>query len=174
MSWRALQWLLRALLAAELLVSVGATVLLLAAPSTGHEPFTMRSGSMDPQVPVGSVAIVRAEGAKDVRVGDVIGFRLPNGAPVVHRVIGVVESEEGPAFRTKGDANPQSDAALISASAVVGRLAWVIPGLGVLLALLQTPIGIVSLISVAGSLVTAIWVLDELQLTRLPLTEARA
>jgi hypothetical protein len=45
----------------------------------------------------------------------------------------------------------------------VGRVDVSLPLLGFLLAMLGMPIGVVAIISVAGTLLTAIWLLEELE-----------
>jgi hypothetical protein len=74
-----------------------------------------------------------------------------------------VAGEAGRFLETRGDANPDPDPSLVPEDAVVGEVSLVLPLLGFLLALLGMPIGIVTLISVAGTLLTAIWLLEELE-----------
>jgi signal peptidase I len=131
-------------------------------PATGHELYAIRSGSMEPALSVGALAVINTEAA-DPRAGEVIAYRLPNGALVVHRVVAVVNGEAGTFLATKGDANRDPDASLVPLSAVVGRLQASLPFAGYLLALLGMPIGIVTILSVVGTLLTAIWLLDELE-----------
>lgn len=62
------------------------------------------SGSMGPTLPVGSVFLgVRGE----VDAGDIVVFRAPDGARVVHRAVAPV----GDGWTTKGDANEATDQA---------------------------------------------------------------
>jgi signal peptidase len=131
------------------------------APMAGAEVFTIRSGSMEPAIGTGALVVV-TEGA-DPGVGDVVAYRLPNGAVVTHRVSRVVDGEAGRFLETRGDANSDPDPSLVPQEAVVGEVSLALPLLGFLLALLGMPIGIVTLISVAGTLLTAIWLLEELE-----------
>jgi signal peptidase len=131
-------------------------------PVVGVEPFAIRSGSMEPALGIGSLAIVtRSDHTPEA--GEVIAFRLPNGAVVTHRVVDVVNSEAGTYLATKGDANESPDASLVPLESVIGPVAVAVPLLGFLLVLLGTPIGVVTILSIAGTLLTAIWLLEELE-----------
>ena len=72
------------------------------------------SGSMRPTIPVGGLAFDRTVAANDVRVGDVITFSDPyvRSRFVTHRVMEIVKTPQGLAYRTKGDANPARPRAL--------------------------------------------------------------
>ena len=132
------------------------------APAAGYEFFSIRSGSMEPALPVGSLAIVDS-GAGDVAAGQAVAFRLPSGVVVTHRVVEAVTTETGSFLRTQGDANDDPDPSLVPASAVVGPVKVSLPLLGFLLAMLGMPIGLVAILSVAATLITAIWLLEELE-----------
>jgi signal peptidase len=140
-------------------ISVGVSARI--APAIGYELFSIRSGSMDPALPVGSLAAVSR--SDTVEVDDPVAFRLPNGAVVTHRVVEVVEADDGRYLRTKGDANEDPDPSLVPAASIVGPVVISIPLLGFLLAMLGMPIGVVAIISVAGTLLTAIWLLEEFE-----------
>jgi signal peptidase len=131
-------------------------------PAVGYELFSIRSGSMEPALPVGSLAVVSVH-AGPVEVGQAVAFRLPNGAVVTHRVVEVVEADDGRFLKTKGDANEDPDPSLVPAASVVGTVYVSLPLLGFLLAMLGLPIGVVAIISVAGTLLTAIWLLEEFE-----------
>jgi signal peptidase len=131
------------------------------APAAGYEFFSIRSGSMEPALPVGSLAIVARQG--DIAVGQAVAFKLPSGVVVTHRVVEVIDGETGRFLRTQGDANEDPDPSLVPASVVVGPVQASLPLLGFLLAMLGMPIGLVAILSVAATLITAIWLLEELE-----------
>lgn len=89
------------------------------------------SGSMEPEINVGDVVIIRAQDSYGV--GDVISFSNGDGTYTTHRVRSV--REDG--YETRGDANNVSEE--VNKSAVVGKVVLVIPGLGAAAAFLQTP-----------------------------------
>ena len=99
---------------------------------TGFKPVAVYSGSMAPELGVGSLAVDRAIDASDVRVGDVITFPDPylKGRLVTHRVVQILETKKGPAYRTKGDANVSRDPWTIRLDGRVGRVAFDVPFAG--------------------------------------------
>lgn len=99
----------------------------------GYRPVVVYSGSMEPTLGVGSLALVERVPSKQVRVGDVLTFADPaqRGRLVTHRVVEVVERPEGGlAYRTKGDANTHRDPWAIALPAEAGRLAFDVPYVG--------------------------------------------
>lgn len=158
---RILLSLLFALLAITIL-AVGLAARL--APLAGYELFAIRSGSMQPAIPVGSLVVIATAPEEPIAAGEAVAYRLPNGAVVTHRVVERVDAEAGSFLQTKGDANADPDPSLVPAEWVIGPARLTIPWLGFLLALLGMPIGVVTILSVAGTLVTALWLLEELEL----------
>lgn len=101
----------------------------------GYKPVAVYSGSMRPTIPVGGLALDRAVPARNVRVGDVITFSDPyvRGRYVTHRVVDILQTPHGLAYRTKGDANPGRDPWTIRLDGQVGRVAFSVPVAGYLL-----------------------------------------
>lgn len=71
----------------------------------------VESGSMVPDLPVGSVAIVRPESLAAVQVGQILAFHPPHMKSYVriHRVIALDRRNGQVWIRTKGDANNTAD-----------------------------------------------------------------
>ena len=126
----------------------------------GYKPVAVYSGSMEPTIPVGGLAVDRAIAASDVRVGDVITFSDPyvNGRLVTHRVIRILQTPNGLAYRTKGDANSARDPWTIRLSGQVGRVSFTVPVAGYVLYYAHTRevrgalIGLVALFLLFGML----------------------
>jgi len=104
--------------ALELLAHAGVVVACVALvglgllPRTGwYRPVTVLSGSMRPAFAPGDVVVVTPEPVRDVRVGQVISYRIPVADHHVqsHRVIKVVHRAGRVLVRTKGDANNAVD-----------------------------------------------------------------
>ncbi len=96
----------------------------------GYQPVAVYSGSMDPAVKTGSLAIERSVPGSRVRVGDVITFGNPYvpGQLVTHRVVEVLHARDGRVgYRTKGDANVQRDPWTIELPAEVGKVQGSVP-----------------------------------------------
>lgn len=132
------------------------------APQFDARVLAIRTGSMEPTMPVGSLIVASAVDPADLRVGDVVTVTLAGGSSLTHRINAIVEQDDGRMFELKGDANAIHDPVLIVADQVVGRVDVTIPLLGFLLAMLSMPTGIAALLSIGGTLLTAGWLLDEL------------
>lgn len=91
----------------------------------------VRSSSMEPTLPAGSLAIMMPIQPASIRVGDIIAFHPPWDEDVVvsHRVAEVVDD----GFVTQGDAVEDADPMVIPKENVVGRLRWHLPYLGYLI-----------------------------------------
>jgi signal peptidase I len=101
----------------------------------GYKPVVVYSGSMRPTLGVGSLAVDRVVPAHEVRVGDVITFDDPyvKGRLVTHRVVKIVPTKRGLAYRTKGDANAARDPWAIRLDGNVGHVAFDVPVAGFVL-----------------------------------------
>jgi len=105
-----------------------------------YQALVVRSGSMSPTIPTGSVVFYHRVSADQVKVGDVIVFDRPGDASerVTHRVFKISTGPTGRYFVTKGDANGAPDDWRVPA---VGK-GWVasfhVPVVGYVLADLQS------------------------------------
>jgi len=101
----------------------------------GYKPVAVYSGSMEPTIHVGGLALDRAIPSQKVRVGDVITFSDPyvKDRLVTHRVIDILQTPHGLAYRTKGDANSGRDPWTIRLAGQVGRVSFSVPVAGYIL-----------------------------------------
>lgn len=115
--------------------------------------YVVLSGSMHPAMGAGDVVFVYETDPATIEAGDVITYvRASDNIPVTHRVIEVVGTGTDPAFVTKGDANEDIDPGAVPASNVIGvvpaltlpalgELLFVLPELGRVVLVVQTPLG---------------------------------
>lgn len=89
----------------------------------GYKLFTVRSGSMRPRIPTGSLVVVRP--AADYRVGEVITFK-PALMPITHRL----QNISGGLYTTKGDANDAPDPEPARREQILGKVVFVAPYIG--------------------------------------------
>jgi signal peptidase len=125
----------------------------------GYRPVVVYSGSMEPTLGVGSLALVERVPPTQVRVGDVLTFADPSqpGRLVTHRVVETVERPEGGlAYRTKGDANVHPDPWAIALPEDAGRLAFDVPYVGYALWYAKTREARTALILVLAGLVLVV------------------
>ncbi len=114
---------------------------LVVAASTGLSVLVFATGSMAPEMPTGTAALVQVVPASEVEVGDVVTVARPDGLPVTHRVVEIAPVAGDPERRSltlRGDANDTPD----STPYVVAEVKRVIasqPGLGHVLERLRTP-----------------------------------
>lgn len=112
----------------------------------GFRTFTVMSGSMEPEYPVGSLIYVRSVDYHNLQVGDVISYVANDEKTVVtHRIVGIEVDEKDASilrFKTKGDANSTADSNLVHYKNVLGVPMMTIPFIGVLAHNIQQPPGI--------------------------------
>ena len=121
-----------------LIIVVIATSIPLAVPSLlGYEIYNVTSGSMEPELPVGSVIYVEHVKPESVQPGDIIAFYV-DATVVTHRVVEnrFVEGE----FVTKGDANEMEDFSNARYRDLVGVVKYHFPFLGNYLMIYSNPI----------------------------------
>lgn len=131
------------------------------APFVGHRAFVIQSGSMAPAIPVGALVIVSKERPDELEVGDVVTLRTGNDTVVTHRVVRVAEVRGVPHIETKGDASAAADPVLQPASSVIGRVGLAVPFAGYVLAFVTSPLGLLSVLMLVGTLLAAVWALED-------------
>ncbi len=107
----------------------------------GYEVYTVVSGSMEPEIPVGSLICIEGAEPTEIAEGEVIAFysSVDAGAVITHRVVEnrVISGE----FITKGDANEKEDMLPVPYENVIGRAVFTVPVLGALLEKAASPTG---------------------------------
>lgn len=133
----------------------------------GKQIYNVSTGSMEPEIPVGSMILVSPWEPAELEPGDIITFTRnspdPNGAgiearsdTVTHRI--VKNDRSACEIITKGDANEQEDIAPVPYSNVAGKVTAHIAGLGAMLTISGSLYGKIGLICAAllGFLLTFI------------------
>jgi signal peptidase len=122
-------------------LAVGLAVLMLVVPVLFHlQRYVITGGSMEPTIHKGSVVFDRVVPVSDLRVGDVITFRPPDGvSQVTHRIVNASRDDGGrPVFKTRGDANQYADPWTVSFPRGVQARYWFsVPYVGYVLGLLS-------------------------------------
>lgn len=140
-------------------VGLAATAVLLAAVVVprlaGATPYTVLTGSMEPDLPPGSLVVVRPVPADEIGVGSVVTYQLESGKPVfvTHRVVSQGVGDDGqPIFQTQGDANDSPDATWIRPLQVRGEAWYAVPYVGYLSELISPQTRQLGVHAVAGVL----------------------
>lgn len=115
------------------------------APSIfGYSLFRVVTGSMEPQIPVDSLILVKREEASTLQVGDVISFysRDPSllGEVNTHRIVEIHENEGSLSFTTKGDANNIVDRYDTREEDLLGKVVFSSASIGKFVRLLSNPL----------------------------------
>ncbi|HJP90243.1 MAG TPA: signal peptidase I [Candidatus Limnocylindrales bacterium] len=116
-----------------LVVTVAWTVL----PLTGSRLVAIRTGSMAPSVPPGSLVLVTPPSADEPKPGQIVTFSLTSGAIVTHRVVAITGTGDTRTIVTRGDANAANDAWTVEPQSIQGVVRWWAPALGRLALLYQ-------------------------------------
>lgn len=113
----------------------------------------VRSGSMEPAIPTGSLVLI--EPASDYSVGDVITFGAdtPTSIPTSHRIVSIEVKDGTTYYATKGDANKTADPNETPTNKVIGRVIFSIPAIGYILAFSKTQLGFALLVLIPAALI---------------------
>ena len=142
--WNAVLAVLLALVAALVIAFAGVRLV-------GLTPYAVLSGSMEPELPVGSLVYVRAVDPSEVVVGDTITFKLESGTLVTHEVYEI--DADAREFKTHGIANVDSegnispDAAPVPWLSLVGSVVACVPLLGYVNVFVTQPPGVFMVIA---------------------------
>ncbi len=123
----------------------------------GFTPYQILTGSMEPAIPTHSVVYVKQCEASQLRVRDVITYRLGSESELVqtHRIEAI--DPDSALFTTKGDANLSVDQTRVKAENIVGRVAFHIPQYGKLAEYIRSSEGIAACIAVFAA-VLILWI----------------
>lgn len=123
----------------------------------GYRAYTVISGSMEPEIPTGSLVYIKATEPHEIQVKDVIAYYGGRdiNAIITHRV--VENSTAKRQFITKGDANRTQDMNPVAYSNVIGRVELTIPKLGVIAQVLTSFAGKVACVCMIGVALLLHW-----------------
>lgn len=93
------------------------------------KPIAVASGSMEKELYVGDVVIVKKCNANDIVNGDIIQYQM-KGYTVIHRVIEKKQKNGEYYFTTKGDNNPSEDKESVKEEQVLGKVIFKVKYLG--------------------------------------------
>ncbi len=122
------------------LVLIALALVALLAPLAGYRMDVVQSGSMEPSIGVGDLVITSPASPSEIKVGDVIAFRSPEGGTLIcHRVVSI--NPQNGTMTTKGDANKGVDPFVVPDANIIGKIGANIPLLGYVIAFMKTPFG---------------------------------
>ena len=146
-------------------------VLLIGVRLFGIQVYSVISGSMEPEYPVGALIYVKEVKPSEVEVGDVITFVLSNETPATHRVIAI--DKDAQLFYTQGDANYQINEETgekvymedppVHFNNLIGKPVFKIPVLGYIAYYIQHPPGMYIAIAAGAILLILVFLPDLLK-----------
>ena len=107
----------------------------------GYKPFIVLSGSMEDEMYVGDLVIVKEIDANLLQVNDIIAFRDSEDFVTTHRIVNIVNTDKGRCFETKGDANNTKDNGVVCPDSIEGKYSSKISGIGNAILFIQQPLG---------------------------------
>lgn len=116
----------------------------------GYELYTVISGSMEPEIPIGSLVFIKQTEPDEAAADDIIAFygARDSAAIITHRVVEnhIVMGE----IITKGDANQTNDMNPVDYDNYIGKVMLTIPGLGAAAQMLTSLEGKIAAAGVIG------------------------
>jgi len=119
----------------------------------GYQSYLVQSGSMEPAIMTGDIVIIHKQ--NEYIKNDVVTFKDKEGRTVTHRIIKIDQTDGNQILSTKGDANRSEDSDTISQEQIVGKVAFVIPKIGYLVAFSKSLPGLIIMVLIPAGLFIA-------------------
>ncbi|MDO8610444.1 MAG: signal peptidase I [bacterium] len=123
---------------------------------SGYRSYLVQSGSMEPAIMTGDIIVIHSQ--NDYVKNDVVTFHSTDNRIVTHRIMDIVDKNEQTIITTKGDANRSEDADTITKDKIIGKVSFIIPKLGYLVAFSKSLPGLIILAIIP----IIMFILDEL------------
>jgi signal peptidase I len=120
----------------------------------GHRPAVIMSGSMKSFLNPGDMTISKVINPRDIRVGDVVTYKVDGAIPNTHRVVDIINQDGKVAFETKGDASSSKDSGTVSPDHIIGKFIYKIPKSGYVYQFLKIKLGFTLVIIIPLVLIT--------------------
>jgi len=101
------------------------------------EMITASSNAMQPTIKQGSLVFYREVPPENLQIGDIIAYTQGNEYTSIGRIVGVIYTDDGLAFRTKPDSSTWIDFTFTLESDLLGRVTSRVAYLGFLAGLMQ-------------------------------------
>ncbi len=109
-----------------------------------YKSFLIQSGSMEPSIHTGDIILIFR--SPQYIKNDVVTFRTSDQRIVTHRIIEKKVENRKELFLTKGDANEAEDDEFIGQENILGKVIFVVPKLGFMVAFAKSVPGLILLI----------------------------
>lgn len=113
----------------------------------GWKAFIVLSGSMEPQIQIGDIVVVKEIDTDTLKKGDIIAFKSTDTI-ITHRIIQIINEVNQTKYITKGDNNNIQDEEYILPENVEGIYKFKISQLGNIIIFMQTSRGKIACLSI--------------------------
>lgn len=113
----------------------------------GIKSYVIISGSMQPNLDIGDVVVVKDYNEEKPQKGDIISFRQGHSV-VTHRINEIIEKDGVATYKTKGDNNNIEDSETIKYENIEGKVIKVIPKIGKIILTLKNKTIIIAIMVV--------------------------
>lgn len=110
----------------------------------GNSFFNIVSNSMEPTINEDDVIMIKEVTIEEIQEGDIITFKKQDETIVTHRIVEMLDTQNGRIYITKGDNNKEEDREPIEFSQIYGKYVFKINKAGKLVEKLQKSNGIIS------------------------------
>lgn len=95
----------------------------------GYSLFRVATGSMEPELPIGTLLVSQVTDIHEIEVKDIVNYRSKDpgmlGMVITHRVIGIHQGDDGTLYlETKGDSNQYADGSYVTQSNLIGKVIY--------------------------------------------------
>lgn len=126
----------------------------------GYKFFIVLTGSMEPELMVGDIVIVKSVNPKEIETKDIITFQSKESNNIITHRVKEIKSNEENQFITKGDANNVEDPNPVDSDKVIGKVVGHAPKIGLLIQILQNNVikivGSILLVSIIAAFIIGI------------------
>lgn len=111
----------------------------------GIKTFVIISGSMEPNLNIGDIVLIKQTNEEQIKVNDIISYREGQNV-ITHRVIEITQEDKKKKYITKGDNNNTKDSNPIEYKNIEGKYIGKIKYIGYLVIFVKNKIVIISII----------------------------
>lgn len=111
----------------------------------GIKTFVIISGSMEPELNIGDIVIIKKCSQEELKENDIISYKYGQ-SEITHRIIQIEDNENGKEYITKGDNNNVRDSENIKYENIEGKSIGKIRHLGKVILILKNKIVLICII----------------------------
>ena len=128
----------------------------------GYKPLTVLSGSMEPTLHTGGIAVDESIVARDARPGDIVTFTDPDDRSrmITHRLRSIRIEGDKAYMVTRGDANDTSEHWNVGLDAEIGRVVYAVPLAGYVRSWISGQVVRLAVLGLLGAL--GLWMLIDI------------